>query len=463
MSSDKQNPKMHTSGVEAETYQARLRQEILEKVGEYSRLVHGPTPFVPGETFVNYGGRVFDEREVQSAVDAILDFWLTDGPRVETFTTALAEILGLRHLLAVNSGSSANLVAMSALCSRQLDAHKTPRRSLQPGDEVITPAATFPTTVAPIVQNNLVPVFVDCRLGTYNIDVELLEAGLSDRTRAIFVPHILGNPVEMDVVMDFAIAHDLFVIEDTCDALGSTYDGRPCGAFGDLSTFSFYPAHHITTGEGGAVGTNDSKLHRIAHAIRDWGRDCWCTHKSNYSGECGHRFDWEIPGLEEPYDHRYYFSEIGYNLKMTDVLAAIGIPQLAKLPDFVAARKHNFQVLYEGLAPYQDILVLPSWSGKADPAWFAFTLAVRETAPFSRRDINQYLRERSVETRYLFAGNILQQPGYRSIRHRVATPLTETDRVLKSAFFIGVYPGMDDARLGYMLQVFEDFFKDQMS
>ncbi len=434
---------------------ARLRQEILAKVGEYYRLAHagqGPNaPFVPGETFVNYGGRVYDERELQAGVEAILDFWLTDGPRAEAFSDDLEAYLGLKHILTVNSGSSGNLVAMTTLRSAQLD------RPLQAGDEVITPAATFPTTVAPIVQNGLIPVFVDCKVGTYNIDVDLLEAGLSDRTRAVFVPHILGNPVEMDAVMAFAAAHDLYVIEDTCDALGSVFDGKPCGTFGHLATFSFYPAHHITTGEGGAVGTNDSRLHHIAHTIRDWGRDCWCDHRSDRNGECGQRFDWEIPGLGEPYDHRYYFTEIGYNLKMTDVQAAIGIPQIAKLESFVAARKRNFQILYEGLLPYQDRLILPEWSPKADPAWFAFTLAVPETAPFTRRELNDYLKERKIETRYLFAGNILHQPGYANIPRRVATPLTETDRVLKSALFIGVYPGMDDARLGYMLQAFEDF------
>lgn len=434
---------------------SRLRREILDKVGDYYRHAHQREPFVPGQSFVNYGGRVFDERELQSAVDAILDFWLTDGPRVETFSERLGAYLGLDHILTVNSGSSANLVAMTTLCSHQLE------RPLKAGDEVITPAATFPTTVAPILQNDLIPVFVDCKMGTYNIDVDLLEAALSERTRAVFVPHILGNPVEMDVVMEFAKAHDLYVVEDTCDALGSTYAGTPCGAFGHLSSFSFYPAHHITTGEGGAVGTRDHTLHHIAHAIRDWGRDCWCDHNSDRDGACGHRFDWEIPGLNEPYDHRYYFTEIGYNLKMTDVQAAIGIPQMDKLDDFVAARKHNFQVLYEGFQPYQDLLYLPVWSSKADPAWFAFTLAVREDAPFTRRELNEYLRERRVETRYLFAGNILHQPGYRNIPHRVATPLTETDQVLKSAFFIGVYPGMDEARLAYMLQVFEDFFVER--
>ncbi len=432
---------------------SRLRREILTKVGEFTRLAHQDRPFIPGETFVNYGGRVYDERELQSAVDAVLDFWLTDGPRVETFSQQLAEYLGMRHVLTVNSGSSANLVAVSALRSPQLD------RPLVDGDEVITPAATFPTTVAPIVQNQLIPVFIDCELGTYNVDVSLLEAGLSERTRAVFVPHILGNPVEMDIVMAFAAEHDLIVIEDTCDALGSTYDDRPCGAYGDLATFSFYPAHHITTGEGGAVATNSHKLHHIAHTIRDWGRDCWCTHTSGREGECGRRFEWEIPGLGEPYDHRYTFTEIGYNLKMTDIQAAIGIPQLAKLPAFIAARKRNFKILYEGLRPHEDVLILPAWSSKADPAWFAFTIAVREEAPFTRRELNEYLRDRQVETRYLFAGNILHQPGYREIRHRVATPLSQTDRVLKSALFFGVYPGLDEPRLSYILQVFEDFFK----
>lgn len=436
---------------------SRLRREILAKVAEYYAVAHQGEDFVPGESFVNYGGRVYDERELQAAVDAVLDFWLTDGPRVRAFSEGLANYLGIDHILTVNSGSSANLVAMSALCSRRLERH------LEPGDEVITPAATFPTTVAPIVQNQLVPVFVDCKVGTYNIDVALLEAGLSERTRAVFVPHILGNPVEMDVVMAFAAAHDLYVIEDTCDALGSTFDGRPCGSFGHFSTFSFYPAHHITTGEGGAVGTRDAQLRRIAHTIRDWGRDCWCDHESGRDGACGHRFDWEIPGLNEAYDHRYYFTEIGYNLKMTDVQAAIGIPQIEKLPNFVAARKRNFSRLYEGLRAYEDVLILPEWSPKADPAWFAFTIAVRESAPFTRRALNDYLRERKIETRYLFAGNILRQPGYQHIRHRVATPLTETNRVLQSALFVGVYPGMDDVKLDYMLQVFEDFMKERVT
>ncbi len=430
-----------------------LRDEILEKVAEYYQLAHQPEPFVPGETFVHYGGRVYDEEELQSAVDAVLEFWLTDGPRVAEFSEGLENLLGLKHILTVNSGSSANLVAMTALCSDKLE------HPLRPGDEVITPAATFPTTLAPIVQNNLVPVFVDCQLSTFNLDADLLEAAHSEKTRAVFVPHVLGNPVEMDKVMAFANARDLYVIEDTCDALGSRYAGQYCGTFGHLSTYSFYPAHHITTGEGGAVGTNDKTLRKIAQAVRDWGRDCWCDKDSGKDGACGKRFDWEIPGLGEPYDHRYYFTEIGYNLKMTDVLAAIGIPQIAKLPAFVKARQHNFHVLFEGLKDYAEYLVLPTASPKADPAWFAFPFATREGAPFTRRELNDHLRDHKVETRYLFAGNILRQPGYRNIQHRVATPLTETDKVLKNALFVGTYPGLDTARLDYMLHVFEDFFK----
>ena len=431
-----------------------LRQDILDKVAEYFRLAHQKPAFVPGETFVNYGGRVYDELEMQNAVDAILEFWLTDGQRVDQFSRRLSALLGVKKILTVNSGSSANLVAMTTLCSERME------HPLASGDEVITPAATFPTTVAPIVQNQLIPVFVDCKVGTYNIDADLLESALSEKTRAVFVPHILGNPVEMDKVKAFAETHILFIIEDTCDALGSTYDGVMCGAYGDLSTFSFYPAHHITTGEGGAIGINDPRLYRIAHSIRDWGRDCWCHINSPREGECGRRFDWDIPGLDEPYDHRYFFTEIGYNLKMTEVQAAIGLPQLEKLPAFVQSRKDNFAVLYEGLKRYEDHLILPVWHPKADPAWFAFTLAVREGAPFTRRDLNEYLRQHKVETRYLFAGNILQQPGYRSIPHRIASTLPETNRVLRSAFFIGVYPGMDQPRLDYILQVFEDFFRD---
>ncbi len=430
----------------------QLRSEILAKVAEYYRLAHTNRPFVPGQTRINYGGRVYDERELINATEAVLDFWLTAGPRARAFEERLAGFLGSRYALALNSGSSANLVAISALCSRRLE------RPLQPGDEVITPATGFSTTVAPIVQNRLVPVFVDCTLGTYNLDPAQLEPALSERTRAIFFAHTLGNPVEMAPVLEFARTYGLYIIEDTCDALGSTYDGRLVGTFGDIGTLSFYPAHHITTGEGGAIVTDSATLHRIAESLRDWGRDCHCQHDSPPEGECGRRFEWDIPGLDEPYDHRYLFVEIGYNLKMTDIQAAIGLAQLEKLPAFIAARKRNFARLYEGLKPYEEFLILPVWSERADPAWFAFPLTVRPGAPFTRRELTAFLEERNIETRLLFAGNIVRQPGYRHIEHRVIGELTNSNIVLKSSFFIGVYPGLDEARISYMVEAFADFF-----
>jgi CDP-6-deoxy-D-xylo-4-hexulose-3-dehydrase len=421
-------------------------------VAEYYRDAHADRAFVPGESRVHYAGRVYDEQELIRAVDALLDFWLTVGPRTEAFEDGLADFLGVRHALAVNSGSSANLLAMSALRSRRLE------RPLEPGDEVITAAMGFPTTTAPIVQNGLVPVFVDCRLGTYNLDTEQLERGLSDRTRAIFLAHMLGNPVDMGPVMDFAHEHNLYVIEDTCEAMGSTYDGRLLGTFGHVATFSFYPSHHMTTGEGGAVVTAHPRLARIACSLRDWGRDCQCTPDSPPEGACGQRFEWRIPGLDEPYDHRYLYVEIGYNLKMTDIQAAIGLAQLEKLASFIEDRKGNFRKLYAGLRPYQDFLLLPTWSKRADPAWFAFPLTIQSEAPFSRRDLVTFLEERNIETRLLLAGNLVRQPGYRDIEHRTVGDLPNADHDLRSSFFVGVYPGLDDARIAYILEAFADFF-----
>ena len=429
-----------------------LRQQIIELVMGYYATGHVSGPFVPGETRVNYGGRVYDEQELVNAVEAVLDFWLTTGPRVGAFEEGLAHFLGMHHALVTNSGSSANLVAMTALCSRRQE------RPLEPGDEVITAAMGFPTTVAPIVQNRLVPVFVDCELGTYNLDPEQLEPALSERTRAIFLAHTLGNPVEMEPIMAFARAHGLYIVEDTCDALGTAYNGRLVGTFGDLGTLSFYPAHHITTGEGGAVITDDPDLARIAQSVRDWGRDCRCRHDSPPTGACGRRFEWQIPGLEEPYDHRYLYVEVGYNLKMTDIQAAIGLAQLEKLPGFIAARKRNFARIYEGLRPYEEFLILPVWSERADPAWFAFPITVRPGAPFTRRDLTTFLEGRNIETRLLFAGNVARQPGYRHIEHRAVGDLPNSDLVLRSTFFVGVYPGLDDARIAYMLDTFADFF-----
>lgn len=432
--------------------QTVLRDRVRRLVAEIYQNVHADRSFTPGETRVNYAGRVFDEQELIAAVEASLDFWLTAGPRAELFEKRLAEYVGVEHALAVNSGSSANLVAMTSLCSRQL-AHP-----LEPGDEVITAAVGFPTTVAPIVQNRLVPVFVDCELDTYNLDPSQLGPALSDRTRAVFLAHTMGIPVDMRAVMAFALENDLLVIEDACDALGSTYEGRMVGSFGDLATLSFYPAHHITTGEGGAVLTDSTDLARICRSVRDWGRDCQCSHDSPPEGACGRRFEWVIPGIDEGYDHRYLFTEIGYNLKMTDIQAAIGLAQMDKLPDFDAARKANYARLFDGLKPYEEFLILPSAGAAADPSWFAFPITVRQGAPFTRRDITTWLEKRNIETRLLFAGNVVRQPGFRHIEHRAVGDLPNADMILRSSFFIGVFPGLDRARIAFVLEAMADFF-----
>ncbi|MBN1318486.1 MAG: lipopolysaccharide biosynthesis protein RfbH [Anaerolineales bacterium] len=431
-----------------------LRKRIFQDVAEYQRRVHAQQPFIPGETKIQYGGRVFDEQELVNMVDSVLEFWITAGRFAQDFEQKLAEFLDVKQIIPVNSGSSANLVAISALCSRRLE------NGLRPGDEVITPAAAFPTTVAPILQNQLVPVFVDCQMGTYNLDPDQLETALSPRSRAIFFAHTLGNPAEMDAIEEFAKKHNLLLIEDCCDSLGTRYDGRMVGAFGQAATLSFYPAHHITTGEGGAVYTNNDQIARLARTFRDWGRDCYCGYNNPPEGECGQRFR-HIPGLGF-YDHRYVFSEIGYNLKITDVQAAIGVAQLVKLPDFIAARKHNFEVLYRGLEPFRELIELPRWSSKADPSWFAFPITVPENAPFSREELTRFLESKRIETRVLFAGNILQQPGFRDIPCRVTGELPITNNVMKGAFFIGVYPGLDEVRLAYMLEQLHTFLNQYL-
>lgn len=429
-----------------------LRQEILDRVADYYTKAHKNRPFEPGKTPVQYAGRVFDETEMQNMVSAVLDFWLTAGPYAEQFEKQLGGFLGVREVIPVNSGSSANLVAMTALCSKQLE------YGLRPGDEVIVPAVSFPTTINPIIQNRLVPVFVDSCLGDFNLDVTQLEAAVSPRTRALVFAHTLGNPADMDAVMTFVRKHNLLLMEDTCDALGSTWDGQQVGTFGDIATLSFYPAHHITMGEGGAAYTNRPRLAKIARAVRDWGRDCWCGYENPVNGKCGIRFEREVPGIVGFYDHRYFYSEIGYNLKLTDPQAAMGLAQLAKLPEFIAQRKANFAYLYEGLKPYQGYLMLPTWHAKADPSWFAMPLLVRQEAPFLRHELTRFLEANRVQTRLIFAGNILRQPAYEGIEARVVGDLPVSDQVMRGGFFVGVYPGLDQTRLDYMLDVFARFF-----
>lgn len=432
----------------------QLQKEIFDKITLYHQLAHAERPFVPGETRIGYAGRVWDQREMINMVDAVLEFWLTAGRYAQEFEKRLGEFLGAREVIPVNSGSSANLVAVTALASRKLE------RPLLPGDEVITPAATFPTTLAPILQNNLVPVLIDCQVSTGNLDLEQLEPALSARTRALIFPHTLGNPVDMRRVMAFAQTHGLYVIEDACDALGSRFDGQMCGTFGHFGTLSCYPAHHITMGEGGAVFTQSPRLARIARSVRDWGRDCWCGYDNPPNGQCGRRFQWEIPGLPEGegYDHRYYYTEVGYNLKVTDVQAALGVAQMEKLPGFIAARQRNFNWLYEGLEPYQEFLILPTWHPLADVSWFAFPITVQPEAPFTRGELTRWLEERQVETRYLFAGDIRQHPAYRDMPHRAVGELPNTQQMLRGSFFVGVYPGLDRPHVDYMLEVFASFF-----
>jgi len=431
-----------------------LRQTILAHVADYYDKAHAARPFTPGETMVNYAGRVYDAQEMQNMVSAVLDFWLTAGPYAEQFERKLGHFLGVREVIPVNSGSSANLVATTTLTSWQLG-----EKRLRPGDEVIVPAASFPTTVNPLIQNQLTPVFIDSCLGDFNLDVDQLEAAVSPRTRALIFAHTLGNPANMDAVMAFVQKHNLFLVEDTCDALGSRWDGRLLGTFGHLATLSFYPAHHITMGEGGALYTNRPRLAKIARAVRDWGRDCYCGYDNPVNGKCGIRFEREVPGIPGYYDHRYYYTEIGYNLKLTDPQAAMGLAQMEKLPDFIAARKRHFAYLYEGLRPFQEFLMLPIWHEKADPSWFAFPLLVKKEAPFMRHELTRFLEAHKVQTRLLFAGNILKQPGYQNITHRVIGDLPVADEIMRGAFFIGVYPGLDSARLEYMIEIFEKFFK----
>ena len=385
-------------------------------------------------------------------ISSSLDMWLTLDRYGDEFERGLAAFLGLQRSLLVNSGSSANLVAVSALTSPLV------KGRLKPGDEVITPAATFPTTLNPIIQNNLAPVFADIELGTYNINPALLAKCISPKTRAIVVPHTLGNPNDMDVIMELVKKHDLFLVEDCCDALGTKWGGKYAGTFGHFGTLSMYPAHHITMGEGGAVFTNSKSLGMIAESFRDWGRACWCKPgEPNPDGACNARFKFAVAGI--PYDHKYIYSHIGYNLKPTDMQAAIGVAQLKKLPEFIARRKHNFSVLHEALKDYEKHLILPKWHPKADVSWFAFPITVKENAGFSRHDLTVHLEKNLIETRVIFSGNILEHPGYKGVNGRIVGSLENSTRMIKDSFFVGVYPGITDEMLDYMIKAFREFFK----
>ncbi len=424
--------------------------QALEVIVRPARPATTPRAWQAGVDPVPPSGKVVGDAEKDAMIDAALDAWLTTGRFNDAFEARLASFVGVAHALTVNSGSSANLVAFSTLTSPRLG-----ERAIQPGDEVITVAAGFPTTVNPIIQNGAVPVFVDVTLPGYNIDVAMLEAALSPRTKAIMIAHTLGNPFDLDAICAFAEAHGLWLVEDCCDALGSTWKGRKVGTFGHLATLSFYPAHHITMGEGGAVLTSDPTLRQIAESFRDWGRDCWC--KPGCDNTCGKRFGWQLGSLPQGYDHKYTYSHIGYNLKITDMQAACGLAQLDRLGGFIAARKRNFEHLSAALADARDCLVLPEATPGSDPSWFGYPITLRPEAGVNRVDLLQYLDQHKIGTRLLFAGNLVRQPSMAGRNFRVVGELPVADRIMRDTFWIGVWPGLTEAQLGYTAGLIRQF------
>jgi len=429
-----------------------LRAQILELVRDYHTEAFPVRDFVPGQTPIPVSGKVFDGDEMSSLVDSGLDFWLTTGRYAASFERQLEQFLGVRHAFLCNSGSSANLLALSALTSPKLG-----ERALKPGDEVITVGAGFPTTVNPIIQNRLVPVFLDIELGTYDVKVDRLADAISPRTRAISMAHTLGNPFDLGAVMQLAKEHGLWVLEDNCDALGAKYKGKMTGSFGDISTVSFYPAHHITMGEGGAVMIKRAKLKPLVESFRDWGRDCWC--EPGKDNTCGKRFDWQLGTLPHGYDHKYTYSHIGYNLKATDMQAAVGAAQMSKLDGFIKARNRNWQLLHDGLADL-DCLIMPRATEHSEPSWFGFCVTIAPGSVAKRHELVQFLDSRKIATRQLFGGNLLRQPAYAGIEHRVVGDLTNADIVTEQTFWLGVYPGLTDEMLDYVVQCVREYVAD---
>ncbi len=434
----------------------RLRQMILDLSALYAEMKHAPRPFSPGVSAVPVSGKVCGPEDMRSLVDSALDFWLTTGRFNDAFEERLRKLIGVRHALTTNSGSSANLLALSSLTSPNLKG-----RALKPGDEVITVATGFPTTVNPSLQYGLVPVFVDVDIPTYNIRADMIEAAVSDRTRAIMLAHTLGNPFDLAEVMRVAKKYNLWVVEDCCDALGATYDGKLVGTFGDIGTLSFYPAHHITMGEGGAVFTDKIFLRRIIESMRDWGRDCWCA--PGKDNTCEMRFTRAMGDLPYGYDHKYTYSHVGYNLKITDMQAAVGLSQLDRVVDFIAARRRNFALLTEGLTPFEDRLILPKATPRSDPSWFGFPITVSAEANFSRDDLVQYLNANKIATRFLFGGNLIRQPYMKKQKYRVVGDLTNADIVTERTLWIGVFPGLTSAHIEYMVDKIGAFLNGDRS
>ena len=430
----------------------RLRKQILDLAGEYARnIFEREQKFIPGETHVPVSGKLIGKDEIQYAVDACLDGWFTAGRFAEQFEEEFAKYMDQRFCMLTNSGSSANLLAISALTSPQLG-----DRCLKPGDEVITLAAGFLTTVNPIIQNGLIPVFVDVNLDDYGINVEQMEAAWSPKVKAVMLAHTLGNPFNIEKVTEFVKKQNLWFIEDCCDAVGSTYKGQKVGTFGDLATNSFYPAHHITMGEGGAVLTNSPKLKKIVVSFRDWGRDCWCATGKNNT--CGKRFDWQLGDLPHGFDHKYIYSHVGYNLKLTDMQAAIGLAQLKKLDQFIQQRKDNYQFLYENLQPLNEFLSLPKPSENSNPSWFGFPIRVKENSPLTRNEIVKGLNAKNIDTRLLFGSNIIKQPAYREVRYRKVGKLEKTNKVMSDVFWVGIQPNLTEKMKKFLVEQLSKMF-----
>ncbi len=426
-------------------------KKFFSEIKEYYRASVKTSTFVPGVTLVPVSGKVFDEEELIHGVEAVLDGWWTEGRFALEFEKQFREYLGVRYISLVNSGSSANLIALSSLTSSVFG-----KRALKPGDEVITTATAFPTTVNPIIQNRLIPVFIDNDLGTKNATVDGIRRAITKKTRAIMIAHTLGNPLPLDGIMELVKKHDLWFIEDCCDALGSMYNGKLVSNFGHVATFSFYPAHQITMGEGGAVVTSNPLIHKAIRQFRDWGRDCWCD--TGQDNTCRRRFEWRLGDLPYGYDHKYIYSQIGYNVKLTDMQAAIGLAQLKKLPRFIEKRKENYQQLLQGLKKYGKYFLFSEIKKEADPCWFGFMIVVRDGAPFTKLDLVKYLEDKKIATRSLFAGNLLKHPAYLDRKDiRVVGNLTSSDKIMNDGFWIGVYPGITKEMLGYVLKTFDAF------
>jgi CDP-6-deoxy-D-xylo-4-hexulose-3-dehydrase len=433
----------------------KIQSEALTKylANSSMRSKHPKSAFNRGVTDVPVTGKVFDNNELNAAISASTDFWLTSGPYTEEFERNLAKRVGVRHSFMVNSGSSANLIALSALTS-----FKHGERALKPGDEVITVAAGFPTTVTPIIQNNLVPVYVDVDLETYVGKNSLIEEAISPKTKAIMMAHTLGNPFDLNFVCELAKKHNLWLIEDNCDALGGTFNGQNLGTFGDVSTLSFYPAHHITTGEGGAVLTKRANLKPIIESFRDWGRDCWCA--PGCDNTCLKRYDWKLGNLPDGYDHKYTYSHLGYNLKSGDIQAAIGIQQLKKLDGFVEKRRNNWEYLSKGLNGLSDYLILPRATPNSNPSWFGYCITIREDVNISRNDVVKKLNEAKIGTRLLFGGNLLRQPAFIDTPRRIVGELTNTDLIMNNSFWVGVWPGLSTQMLDYIIDKLHGIIKE---